>query len=232
MLIDSFDNKQKILKNFLETCLFEGWNQKALELAFVKSEIDVKFLPFIFENGCVDVADFFIRTIDTKMEKAAAGLDLSQMKIRDKIKSLIKIRLEINQEYKPQLQKMIRFYLQPKNSIHAFKNSYKTADLIWKTIGDNSTDYNFYSKRMILAKIYVRVLSSFVKDDSENNQKTLNLLDREIEKVMKFSAFKFKVKNHCNKTSEALKKLEQVSSELRQNPKSFIKNLPFFRLYK
>jgi hypothetical protein len=39
MLIDSKINKQKILNHFLEICLFEGWSQKALEMAFVKSEI-------------------------------------------------------------------------------------------------------------------------------------------------------------------------------------------------
>jgi ubiquinone biosynthesis protein COQ9 len=232
MLIDSLDNKQKILQNFLETCLFEGWSQKALELAFTKSDIDIKFLPFIFENGCVEIADFFIRTIDQKMQEAAIGIDFKQMKIRDKIKNLVKIRLEINQQYKPQLQKLVHFYFQPKNASYAFKNSYKTADLMWKMAGDNSTDYNFYSKRIILAKIYIRVLFSFVKDESPNYQKTLDLLDREIEKVMQFAAFKFKVKNRCIKIGEMLKKSEQVRDDFRQDPKSFIKKLPFFRLYK
>jgi len=236
MLIDSPTNKQKILNHFLETCLFEGWSQKALELAFIKAEIDIKFLPFIFENGCVDIADFFIQIIDSKMQEAAKELNFGQMKIRDKIKNLVKIRLKINQEYKPQIQKLIRFYLQPKNIGFAFKNSYKAADLMWKIAGDNATDFNFYSKRVILAKIYIRVLLSFVKDESKNYQKTLDLLDNQIEKVMRFSAFKFKVKNHCNQSGEMLKKAikikEEVKNGLCQDPRNFIKKLPFFRLYK
>ncbi|MES2676981.1 MAG: COQ9 family protein [Pseudomonadota bacterium] len=240
MLIDSFTNKKKVLNHFLEICLFEGWNQKALEMAFAKAEIDIKFLPFIFENGCEDLADFFIRTIDEKMQEAAIGVDFGAMKIRDKIKNLVKIRLKINQEYKPQLQKLIHFYLQPKNISGALKNSYKTADLMWKLAGDNSTDYNFYSKRIILAKIYIRVLVYFVKDESENYQKTLDLLDSQIEKVMQFAAFKFKVKNRCKQTGEMLKKViktkEQIKADFCQNPQKniagFIKKLPFFRLYK
>jgi ubiquinone biosynthesis protein COQ9 len=236
MLIDSPTNKQKILNHFLETCLLEGWSQKALELAFVKAEIDVKFLPFIFENGCVDIADFFIKTIDNKMQEASMELDFGKMKIRDKIKNLVKIRLKINQECRPQLQKLIHFYLHPKNIGFAFKNSYKAADLMWKIAGDNATDFNFYSKRIILAKIYIRVLLCFVKDQSENYQKTLDLLDNQIEKVIRFAAFKFKVKNRCTQSVGVLKKTteikEKIKNDLLQNPKNFIKKLPFFRLYK
>lgn len=213
MLIDSLENKQKILSNFLEICIFDGWNEKALEKSLEKSGIDTKLSNFIFENGCLDVADFFIREIDEKMKIAAINLDFSQMKIRDKIKNLVKIRLEINQEYKPQLVKLVQFY-SSKNILHALKNAYKTADLMWKTIGDNSVDFSFYSKRIILAKIYIRVLYYFVSDSSENYQKTLSLLDNQIEKVMQFTAFKFRVKNI-------------ISS----SPKSLIKKLPFFRLY-
>ena len=51
MLIDSFENKQKILTNFLEICPLEGWSDKTLSAAFLKAEIDEKFLHFIFENG-------------------------------------------------------------------------------------------------------------------------------------------------------------------------------------
>jgi len=236
MLIDSVTNKQKILHHFLEICLFEGWNQKALEIALVKSEIDIKFLPFIFENGLGDIADFFIRDIDNKMQKAAVGVDFKSMKIRDKIKNLVKIRLKINQEYKRQVQKLIHFYLHPQNISGAFKNAYKTANLMWVTAGDDATDFNFYSKRIILAKIYIRVLFCFSKDESPNYQKTLNLLDSQIEKVMKLNALKFKAKNRCKQAVEVLKKAEQIKNNFcdgpRKNITHLIKKLPFFRLYK
>jgi ubiquinone biosynthesis protein COQ9 len=232
MLIDSLENKQKILHNFLELCPVSGWNNKTLEDAFRQSEIDDKFLPFIFENGCVDLADFFIRQIDEKMKLKAENLDLAAMKIRDKIKNLVKIRLDINQQYKPQLQKLIQFYTHPKNFIFAFKNAYKTADLMWNLAGDNATDFNFYSKRITLAKIYIRVLSCFVKDDSNNSQKTLDLLDKEIEKVMKFAAFKFKVKNQLSQAGDFFEKAHELKNNFCQDPKNLIKKLPFFRLKK
>jgi ubiquinone biosynthesis protein COQ9 len=231
MLIDSLENKQKILDNFLKLCVFDGWSDKTLEKALEKSGIQSQFSSFIFENGALDVADFFIRQIDKEMQKAVRGIDFTQIKIRDKIRTLVKIRLKINQKYKVQLAKMVQFYTS-KNAIYALKNAYKTADLMWRLIGDNSTDFNFYSKRIILAKIYIRVIYCFAHDKSENNQKTLNLLDEQIEKVMKFSAFKFKVKNNFSRLEFLFKKASNVGGNFCSNPKNLIKKLPFFRLYK
>lgn len=217
MLIDSVENQQKILHHFLELCCLEGWSSKTLEAAFVKADIDVKFVNLIFANGASDVADLFVRNIDEKMIREVEKIDLSQMKISDKIKALIKIRLNLNLPYQQQIKKLISFYSQPSNAIYGFKNIYHSADLMWKLIGDNATDFNFYSKRIILSKVYIRVLFCFARDDSANHQKTFDLLDSQIKKVVQFTAFKFKLKNSINKIS---------------NPKDFIKKLPFFRLYK
>jgi ubiquinone biosynthesis protein COQ9 len=232
MLIDSTHNKQKILQHFLEICIFEGWNENALKQSMIKAEIDIKFLPFIFENGCIDLTKFFIEQVDKKMQKEVEDINFSEIKIRDKIKTLIKARLKINQEFKPQLQKLIQFYFTPQNICLAFKSSYKTADLIWTISGDNSTDFNFYSKRLILAKIYIRVLLCFIKDNSTNNQKTINLLDQQIEKVMNFAAFKFKVRNNFWQAKKCFDKTSQIKQDLCNSPRDFIKKLPFIRLFK
>ena len=232
MLIDSITNKQKLLKYFLKNTLFEGWNQKALENAFKDAEIDIKYLPFIFENGILDITDFFIREIDDEMLKKTKDIDFSQMKIRDRIKNLVKARLEINQKHHAQIKLLVAFYYKPKNIRHALTNAFKTADLMWKIAVDDATDFNYYSKRFILAKIYIRVLNSFAKDNSENYQKTLDLLDSEIEKVMKITSLKFKTKNYCDKFCSSLKNADQFKNQLFKSPKEFIKNLPFFRLYK
>ncbi|MCE3254588.1 MAG: hypothetical protein K0R25_82 [Rickettsiaceae bacterium] len=232
MLIDSIENKQKILHHFLELCVLDGWNDGALRQACEDAGIDVKLLPLIFENGCIDIADFFVREVDEKMKKEAVAIDFSQMKIRDKIKNLVKLRLKINEEYKPQLANLIHFYRQPKNLRFALTNSYKAADLMWNLAGDNATDFNFYTKRLILAKIYIRVLICFARDESRDNQKTMNLLDQEIEKVMKFGAFKHKLKNNFEKFDDCLKKAGEIKNDFFQDPKNLIKKLPFFRLYK
>ena len=45
---------------------------------------------------------------------------------------------------------------------------FKIADEIWFLSGDKSTDYNYYTKRIILMKIYALTFSFFVFDDSKD----------------------------------------------------------------
>ena len=225
MLIDSIENKNLVLEEFLKLCPLEGWSDETLKKACLACKIDENFSRLVFENGALDVAEFFSRNIDSTMIKQIEALDLSQMKIRDKIKEAVKIRLNLNLAHKAAIKRMINFYYHPKNSANALKNCYKTADLIWRGIGDVSTDFNFYTKRVILGKIYIRTLLCFIDDDSKNNNKTWNLLDSEIEKVMRIG----KIKNSTRKLVEKL-------GNITHNPpsktlKELAKKLPFFRLF-
>ena len=57
-MIDSNENKQKILDNFLKIVSFEGWSKQTLILAFKNSNIDEKLLPIIFENDIFSLIEF------------------------------------------------------------------------------------------------------------------------------------------------------------------------------
>ena len=68
---------------------------------------------------------------------------------------------------------------------------YKSVDQIWFIAGDTSVDFNFYSKRIILAGIYSRVILFFFNN---NNQSILEKnLDADLKKVSKIPELKSKV---------------------------------------
>lgn len=232
MILDSLENKQKILAEFLNLCKDFSWSDRTLRKAVVNAGFDEKFSELIFENGALDIADFFIRENDLKMLEALKTLDLSQMKIREKIKELVKIRLMICAPHKTSIKKLINFYLNLAKGIHAIKNCYKTADLIWYSIGDKSTDFNFYSKRIVLSKVYIRTLIYFLNDNSDNNIKSWDFLDKQIEKVMQFEKLKSKVKNYLGQAEKLSEKVVDLKRSLSDNSlKDLIKKLPFFRLF-
>jgi ubiquinone biosynthesis protein COQ9 len=236
MLIDSIENKQKILENFIKLCAFNEVSEETLLQAFQGAKIDPKFALLIFENGAESIVEFWLERIDAKMlqdaQEVTQNIDFSQMKIRDKITNLLQIRVKINQEYQEQLPQLIKFFSCPKNINLAFKNAYKVADLMWQFIGDKSTDFNFYSKRAILAKIYIRSTICLAGDKSSDCKKTFALIDKEIEKVMQFTAFKFKIRSSLQKLADLKPDLTSAAEDLCKNPKNFIKKLPFFRLYR
>ena len=231
MLIDSVETKEKILSEFLKICPFEGWTHEALIKAAANCGIGENFLPLIFENELLDLADFYLESYNKKSAEIFAKM--SAHKIRDKIRFSLYARFEVEKENKIALQRLINFYLDPKNftsaktgirpAIKGLQACYKIADFIWKNIDDQSTDFNFYTKRATLGKIIFRAVSVFLKDQNVNK-----FIDAEIEKVMRFEKLKSRVKKtFCEFVFDEKGSIRSP----KEAAKKVIKNLPFFRLF-
>ena len=78
----------------------------------------------------------------------------------------------------------------PQNLVRTARLGWASADAMWRLAGDTATDYNHYTKRMILGSIYAATLAVFVGDESEEKAETRAFLDRRIEGVMKFEKAK------------------------------------------
>ena len=74
-----------------------------------------------------------------------------------------------------------------------------TVDTIWRACGDTSTDFNFYSKRIILAGVFSTTLLYWLSDESEDYADTWRFLDRRIKDVMKIEKTKASVQANCEK---------------------------------
>jgi len=71
---------------------------------------------------------------------------------------------------------------------------FKTVDQMWFIAGDKSTDFNYYSKRLILATIYSSTVLYFLRSNF-NYPKTVIFLDKQLIKVSKIPNLKKKVNN-------------------------------------
>lgn len=236
MLLDSNETKEKILAEFLPLCAFEGWGQDALLKAISNCQIDEKFADLIFENGCLDLAEFYLDFQNRNAAKRIAEIEnFHSQKIRDKVRFALYARIDVEKNNQLALQRLGNFYLNPRNltsfkmgarpAIQGVKACYKVADFIWKEINDQSTDFNFYTKRLTLVKIILRSFSIFVKDQSQDFAETKNFIDSQIEKVMKFEKCKMQMK-------KVFGEMFLNENGAPKSPKEFVKNLPFFRLIK
>ncbi len=249
MIIDNLENKRKILAKFLEICAFEGINEEILEKSMESCEIPVKFKNLIFENGVLSLVDFYIDEIIENLAKnIEKRQDFSNFKIRDKIKFALRDIFDQQKNHQIAAQRLRNFYFDLSNfknknygarpTLFAFRNAFKVSSQIWYLIGDKSTDYNFYTKRLILAKIISRSFLVFVKDDSSNFEKTNKFIDSQIENVMKFEKFKAKIKSFSQKSQSEICDLKEKLSDFFVDEKGksrqasdIIKNLPFIRLF-
>ena len=66
--------------------------------------------------------------------------------------------------------------------------TWRSCSAIWYAVGDYSTDWNYYSKRAILASVYGSTLMYWLSDkgdDSGDYPETWAFLDRRIDNVLK-----------------------------------------------
>ena len=82
------------------------------------------------------------------------------------------------------------FLTLPPHATMGAKLLYRSVDRMWRAVGDTSTDFNFYTKRAILAGVYWATLMRWFTDQSEDEAETKAFLDARIENVMQFEKFK------------------------------------------
>lgn len=185
--------KRKILNAVLKHVAFDGWSEEALRRGVHDAHLAQEMGAVLFPLGVHDVVALFIAEADRAMEEKAPSLHLSHHKIRDRIKLLIEARLDYHQTHKEVIPATLRYFSYPTNILFASKCLFHTSDLMWRLAGDNSTDFNYYTKRLLLANVYAATLLYFTGDESEGFQATSEFLTRRISDVMVIGGLKQRV---------------------------------------
>ena len=117
-----------------------------------------------------------------------AAMDLEGMRIRDRIHACVKTRLAMNAENKEAMRRLLSFLALPQNAGRLSKMTWRTCSEMWYAAGDNSTDWNHYSKRGLLVSVYSSTILYWMADGGDENgdfPETWGFLDRRIDDVLK-----------------------------------------------
>ena len=102
--------------------------------------------------------------INQIIDKEQKPSKFKNYKINEKIKYFVIRRLMVFQNLVDK-RKFFKKILKPNLIVSSNKTLFKIADEIWFLAGDKSTDYNYYTKRIILMNIYAITFSFFVFDN-------------------------------------------------------------------
>ncbi len=175
-----------------DAAAFDGWGEEAVRAAAEQVGIDPDAALFAFQGGAIDMIDAWIAAIDADMVAAFPADKLAGMKIREKIRSLVQFRLDTIAWQQEALRRALAIMAMPQNAPRALKLGWRSADAMWRLAGDTSVDYNYYTKRTILAGIYAATLAVFADDKSDDFADTRAFLDRRIDGIMRFEKAKAK----------------------------------------
>lgn len=173
-----------------EAAVFDGWSDVAVDAAAAQHGVKPEVARLAFPGGALDMIAAWIATIDAAMEQALPAERIGNLPIRERIRSLVEFRLEHMAPYREALRRAHAIMAMPQNSPRALKIGWNSADLMWRLAGDKATDYNHYTKRMMLGSIYAATLAVFVGDESDDFADTRAFLGRRIEDVMRIEKAK------------------------------------------
>jgi ubiquinone biosynthesis protein COQ9 len=182
--------RQRLALAVGENAVFDGWTVKAVDSAAAQAGVDLAQARLAFPKTQPAMVDAYIQAVDREMVKRLPPQKLAKMKIREKIRSLVWARLEIMGPAREAVRTALAILAMPQNVPLGMRIGWRTADIMWRTAGDTSTDYNHYTKRLTLGAVYASTLLAWLDDDSEGWAETSAFLDRRIDNVMQFEKWK------------------------------------------
>jgi ubiquinone biosynthesis protein COQ9 len=192
--LDDAAMKQAVVEAALPDAAFDGFTEGLLAKAAVTAKIEKAELGRLFPEGARSLIEAYSLSTDAEMERLLAEMDLAKMKIRARIAAAVLARLSVLAPHKEAARRAAATLTLPQHAALGAKLMYHTVDSMWRAVGDTSTDFNFYSKRGILAGVYGATLVRWFNDASENEQATQDFLAARIENVMQFEKFKAEAK--------------------------------------
>lgn len=189
------ETRDLVLEFALPNVAFDGWSESLLRDAVEQSGADPALAKMAFPRGGVDLAAEAHRRDDLRMiENIKATGDVLRM--REKIAKAVRVRLEYAGQHEEAVRRAAALFALPQNAAEGARLTWGTADAIWTAVGDTSTDYNWYTKRMTLSGVYSATLLYWLGDTSLDKEATWRFLDRRIEDVMRIEKVKAMARNN------------------------------------
>ena len=182
---DREQDRQRLLTAILNHVPFDGWSETALQAAGQETGIPTERMLNAFPGGAKDVLILWHEVADQEMIAAMASPEIAHLRTRERVAAAIRIRLEANMAHREAVRAGCTVLLLPQNAAIATRLLYNTVNAIWYAIGDKSTDYNFYTKRALLAGVYSATVMYWLNDKSPDCAATWNFLERRIADVMR-----------------------------------------------
>lgn len=198
MTDDLQTRRDKIVEQMLNHVVFDGWSNAALLQGAVDAGYKKDVALRAFPEGMVQVVDHFADWSDRRMSTALEELDLGSMKVRDRIHTCIKIRIQLNTPYKEAVRRLMSFLALPTNTPLAVRIAWRSCSVMWYASGDRSADWNHYTKRGLLVSVYSSTLLYWLADsgdDAGDFPETWAFLDRRISDVLKTFGLPKKLKD-------------------------------------
>jgi len=163
---------------------FDGWSQRTLREAAKDGRLDPSLGERAFPGGAVAAVEHFAAMADRKLAEEASSADLDSLRLSERIAWLIKRRIEPWADHREAVRRAVTLLSLPTNGAAALRASWRTADQLWHSAGDSSTDFSYYTRRASLAAVVATTGLFWLDDTSIGSEETWRFLERRLANIL------------------------------------------------
>lgn len=172
---------------------FDGWSERTFHTAVQDAGVDAGLTLLAFPHGVMDLLDTFWGSKDQDLAQEIARRGLHNTHLSQRISEALKIYIALLRPHREAVRRALALQALPLNAPGALACLYRTVDVIWRSAGDTSTDFNFYTKRAVLAVIVGSVVTHWLGGSGNDAQAMDDFIGRRIENVLAFEKVKARV---------------------------------------
>ena len=194
------DLRRRLLAATLPHVPFDGWTRASIEAGAADAGMVAGEARRLFPEEAGEMVSFFLAEGDRAMLDELSRINLADMRVRDRIATAVRVRLEVDGEHREAVLRATAMKTGPSGA----RALWRTTDAIWHEAGDTATDFNYYTKRLLLAGVHAATLLCWLSDDSPGREETWAFLDRRIANVMSINGLKARLPRPGSVTRFAL----------------------------
>lgn len=202
--------RDEIIEAALPHVPFDGWTQRAIQHGAADAGIDRDTAIRAFPYGAADMIYQSSDLADRRMVAELQHRRIDQMRVRDRVTTGVRVRLEQSLPHREAVRRALGALALPQNAPTGARCLYRTVDAIWLAAGDVATDWNYYSKRGLLAGVYSTTTLFWLDDSSAEQQDSWDFLDRRIAEVMRVPQVTTRLRTYCGRLPNPFRAVRAV----------------------
>ena len=144
------------------------------------------------EELILAVSNIFFEDLDKNfLNETKANINKIK-KTNEKISFLLNKRFQKEKKNKDLIKKIFIHLIKNNNSNKVLNYIYSVADTMWKHSNDRSVDFNYYTKRLILSSVYLKILILIFYRENLTDKDIDNEIQKSLEHIKSISQFKIK----------------------------------------
>ena len=144
------------------------------------------------EELILAVSNLFFEDLDKNfLNETKANINKIK-KTNEKISFLLNKRFQTEKKNKDLIKKIFIHLIKNNNSNKVLNYIYSVADTMWKHSNDRSVDFNYYTKRLILSSVYLKILILIFYRENLTDEDIDNEIQKSLEHIKLISQFKIK----------------------------------------